>query len=113
LRGRLGLAGNNFRLFAFCGRLTCLRTPARVQQRRGGKLVPILLLEDMDMGHIATLFRRSNLVLIRLVRTVRGADTGRYFAQAKSDLTKSLSKLHSKLRSLASKLAAKTSASSS
>ncbi len=74
------------------------------------------------MGHISTLLRRSNLVLIRVVRALRrqtaglfagrGADTGRYFA-AKADLAKSLSKLHSKLRSLVSNVATKNATSSS
>ncbi len=75
------------------------------------------------MGNISTLLRRSNLVLIRVVRALRrqtaglfagrGADTGRYFAQAKAYLAKSLSKLHSKLRSLVSKVTTKNATSSS
>ncbi|MGY4622597.1 hypothetical protein ACVWY3_000353 [Bradyrhizobium sp. USDA 4486] len=75
------------------------------------------------MRPITTLLRQSSLALIRVVRAVRrqtvelfggpGADTGRYFAQAKADLTKLFSKLHSKLRSLVSKVAANKAASSS
>ena len=83
-------------------------------------LVPILLLEDLDMGRISTFFRQSGrffeLLLNALERQSGRLFSRRRFARridsAGAYLRKRLPQWRSKLRSLVSKVAAKTAITS-
>jgi hypothetical protein len=69
-------------------------------------LVPILLMEDLDMGQVSSFFRQSSVVLGRLTNTLtetslslirRGLDVGR------RDLKARLRRLRGRLRALLSR----------
>jgi hypothetical protein len=83
-------------------------------------LVPILLLEDLDMGRISTFFRQFGRAFDHLLTALERRSgrlfSGRRFARridsAGAYLKKRLPQWRSKLRSLVSKVGAKASTSS-
>ena len=82
--------------------------------------VPILLLEDLDMGRISTFFRQFSRAFDHLLtalerrsgRLFPGRRFARHIDSARVYLKKRLPQWHSKLRSLVSKAGTKTSTSS-
>ncbi len=80
-------------------------------------LVPILLMEDLDMGQVSPFFRRSSVVIDRLTNAL--AETSRSVIKrglgvSRPDLKTRLRRLRGKLRTLLRKrpLAAQTPAGS-
>jgi hypothetical protein len=83
-------------------------------------LVPILLLEDLDMGYFSAFLSRSRVAFDRF-RSSLNRQSRRFFSErrfssrfdgTKAYVKKRLWQLYRKLRSLRSKVAAKTAASS-
>ena len=116
----LDSAGTKFLDCSSLQRLNCDPTPEGVHRRSDGIPRAILLLEDLDMGHISSFFRQFSRAFDHLLAAFERRSgrllSGRRFARRIDStgvyLKKRLPQWHSKLRSLVSKVGAKTSTSS-